>query len=270
MAPNRKPLVFLAGAASKPQLRDALQTKFLPLTDPKGLERTSSREETRDKPTNGTTDESYWEWSEAKVDVLSVANIEKNLIQAKLSANVPATCQGGAHDDYWSEGVVAETKSVDDGDDVTSPVQEVVGASYWDWPADQDMSKTTIENILAEEKAYQVVSGSAIEENLVNMSRSSETDSEGKACTAAANDAYWAWEEPVVAAHVNDDTHPAASYWDWDTEPISEGDSKVVQDIKEYEAARQILSVDHIQRNLQSQAASYGHCEQASDNYWSW
>ena len=108
MAPNRKnipSLIQTFSSSDLQSLQNAIQPKFLPLTHP-SEEKKSTLHKPK-KPQAGSS-ASYWDWpadvEQEPIDVLSLSNIESNLIQAaNANAAVAETEseQVPAHDDYW-------------------------------------------------------------------------------------------------------------------------------------------------------------------------
>lgn len=266
MAPNRKNVASLIQtfpSSDLQSLQNAIQPKFLPLTHP-SEEKKSTLHKPK-KPQAGSS-ASYWDWpadvEQEPIDVLSLSNIESNLIQAaNANAAVAETKseQVPAHDDYWDDQVERETASV-----VFVNKPQHVESPYWAWPADQDSKQATIESILIEEKAYRLVSGVTSEMTEKNAEPCPEPHQVH--ATKASNDQYWKWEAAEVASHVLDDTHPNGTYWEW-----NKRDEKValLRSLLEHEAARRILAVDNIVRQLQSQKASRASCiQERFDDYW--
>jgi hypothetical protein len=142
-----------------------------------------------------------------------------------------------------------------------------IESSYWDWPADRDSKKAAISGILADERARELVSGANIEK--IESTASATKGPSQVTAAKQANDAYWQWNSNKVASHTADPSHPNNNYWDWD----SEGETKSAQ-IKatlQYEAARKLLSADHMVQRLQTAVpASSNRQQSSSDDYWSW
>ena len=164
--------------------------------------------------------------------------------------------------DETSESSTEHTARDDSGVVVVANQQQQrqQSASYWDWPADteqqqDDVDKSIIDRIVAEEKAYKVVSGANVE--LIESHAkdlTSEKEMKNVSNVSHSNDKYWAWQE---------DTQQAASPF---------------QELLEYEAARQMLMVDNIVRQIQSSVkvpSDIGYDtakndQQIADDYWSW
>lgn len=81
--------------------------------------------------------------------------------------------------------------------------------------------------------------------------------------------------EYETADHVDDASHPAQSYWDWESNNMTEADKKqkMISLILEEERIRQLLSIESIERTLVKQRKSGGECvsrtgaDEAAD-YW--
>jgi len=262
MAPNRKNIASLVDVLSSSDLQSlqsTVQPKFLPLTDPS--EQQQHTEQKQQAPQH-VESVSYWDWpadvADEAVDVLSLSNIESNLVQAtsvSVESNLVAE-----HDSYWADQAEESTPTAS----VNKP--QHVEASYWDWPAEQDMKKSTIDNILAEERAFCLVSGATsevIEKNSKPVSHSVQIES-NKVC----NDQYWTWGASGVAPHTMDSSHPANSYWDWET---TDEKPDAIKALLEYEAVRQMLTADNLVKQIQSQqVSSASSANEGSDDYWSW
>jgi hypothetical protein len=252
MAPNRKNVTTLP--SRNHDLQSTIQPKFLPLTHPKEQQQQC---------------ESYWVWpasvEEQKIDVLSADNITSNLIQAAAALSESRSQQVAAHDDYWADQSQPAEVVV-----VTNKPQQVE-CSYWDWPAEQDSKKATIDLILAEEEAYRLVSGSATEKT--EVSASPVSPSRQVQSHKESNDQYWAWESNQVAAHSMDASHPNANYWDWNTTNTAVEQQNTIQALLEYEAVRQMLMTENIVRQLQAFKVNHNHCvgtQKSSEDYWCW
>jgi hypothetical protein len=258
MAPNRKNVASLLESLSSNDLQNlqsTIQPKFLPLTDAREAEQHQQPQQQQVKAVESV---SYWDWDanvvEEPVDVLSTANIASNLIQA--AATVVSESQPvAAHDDYWadqSQPVVVVNKP------------QHVECSYWEWPAEQDSKKATIDRILAEERAFHLVSAAATEEtersaSPVFLLRQVQSHKE-------SNDQYWAWESNQVASHTMDASHPNANYWDWEEKT----EEHPFQALLEYEAVRQMLTAENIVRQMQWTKVQECATQNKSDDYWTW
>jgi hypothetical protein len=258
MAPNKKSIATLTTSLSDvdlQSLQNTVQPKFLPLTHPG--EQQQTQQETKSVATTAVS-ASYWDWSAdqptEQVNVLSLSNIESNVIQAAQKQDNKECITVAGDDSYWAEQAQEEPVRV-------SKPQHVESPSYWEWTAEQDSKKETIKNILRDEQARQLVSGKAIQQNLLRAAAPQEAAQ--VQTEKASNGTYWAWESPVSASHVNDASHPNANYWTWNVEKKSPVDT-----IMEDEAARQMLSVAHIVRNLQSQQLVDSPTSAESDYYW--
>jgi hypothetical protein len=261
MAPNKKSNATLTATLSNvdlESLQNTVQPKFLPLTQPSEQQQTQQETKVSVPVAPTEVSASYWDWPAdqptEQVSVLSLSNIESNLVQAAQKEDNKEYITVAGDDSYWAEQAQEEPLRVSKSRHVESP-------SYWEWTSEQDSKKETIKNILRDEQARQLVSGKAIQQNLLRAAAPQEAAQvqTGK----ISNDTYWAWESPVSASHVNDASHPNADYWTWNVEKKSPVDT-----IMEYEAARQMLSVAHIVRNLQSQQLVHSPTCAESDEYW--
>lgn len=276
MAPNRKSIAALTATLSSTDLQ-SLQTsvatsKFLPLTDPKeALQQAQPpKQQTVVVAENSA---SYWDWqSTAPVepaetfDILSLANIEANLVKtAEEYKTESASKQVAAHDNYWAE----EQQQAEPEERPVVKQAQHIETSYWEWPAEQDYKRATIESILREEKAYHLVSGAAVELREAGAKGVSKEIIQTDA-TKVSNDGYWGWESPVVAPHTDDVSHPNRNYWDWSEETMKKNPH---QDLLDYEAARQLVMADSIVKSLVNQKnvpTSGGSPNGCSDEYWQW
>jgi hypothetical protein len=276
MPPNRKSVATLTASLSNLDLQSALQPTFLPLTHPKAEAQHEQQQREQAKAQTSTSCASYWDWPcdepVEQVDVLSLSNIESNLRHCDNANGKHSARLVPSHDDYWAEA----DQIVQDDDDqppslaVTQP-QHKQGLSYWDWPAPQDARRSMIDMILEEEAARQAVSAAAIESTLVHNMPGN--DSTHVYPTKASSGNYWAWESPVYASHTLDATHPNHKYWDWKTEDETTAAATsacLLQALMEYEAARQLLTAEHIVHQIQSQSKQTEHTETNadSDEYW--
>jgi hypothetical protein len=258
MAPNQQSLTTLTASLSNvdlQSLQSTVQAKYLPLTHP------SEQQQTQLETKSVTASEvsaSYWDWPAdqptEQVNVLSLTNIESNLVQAAQKEDNKEYITVAGNDSYWAEQAQEEQVRV-------SKPQHVESPSYWEWTSEQDSKKEMIKKILRDEQARQLVSGKAIQQSLLRTAP--PQDAVQVQTEKASNDTYWAWESPVSASHVNDASHPNVDYWTWNVEKKSPVDS-----IMECEAARQMLSVAHIVGNLQSQQLVDTPTSAASDDYW--
>jgi hypothetical protein len=207
----------------------------------------------------------YWDWSEEQpseetVDILSLSNIESNLIQAARNLNITSETNqqvSCCNDDYWAE-------QAEEGP-LTKPQHEQASTGYWHWTAEQDFKKEMIKSILIEETARQQVSIEYTERSLIKASPLQEPVQVN--ANKVANDQYWSWVSPVHASHVEDKSHPVANYWDWDSEKTT---SSQIAAIMEYERARKMLSVDYMVMTLLANPVKEQCCEPEPNAYWQW
>jgi hypothetical protein len=259
MAPNRKNIASLLETLSSNDLQglqNTIQPKFLPLTHP------NEEQQQRKPQTQQVEYVSYWDWSpeveQEPVDLFSAANIQSNLIQAANAITESESQQVADHDDYWADRSQAPAALV------TQP--QHVECSYWKWPADQDSKKAAIDQILAEERAYQLVSAATTE---ATESAAEAPMSRHVEPSKAANDTYWAWQSQQVAAHTLDASHPSNNYWHWDVQ--AEEVQTPLQALLEYESVREFLTAANIVHQLQQSQRVEAPCalQASSDDYWS-
>jgi hypothetical protein len=259
MAPNRKNISSLLETLSSndlQSLQNTVQPKFLPLTHPK-------EEQQQPKPeTQQVESVSYWDWSpeveQEPIDLFSAASIQSNLIQAANAITESESQRVADHDDYWADQSLAPTVPV------TQP--QHIECSYWQWPAEQDSKKATIDRILAEERAYELVSGATTEATEIAAETPVSCHVEP---SKVANNSYWIWQSLQVAAHTLDASHPSNKYWDWDAQAAQV--QSPLQALLEYEAAREFLTAANIVRQLQESQPVEAHraLQASSDDYWS-
>jgi hypothetical protein len=257
MAPNRKSVASLGQSISSndlQSLQNTVQPKFLPLTHPK-------EEQQQPKPEAQQVESiSYWDWSpeveQEPIGLFSASNIQSNLIQAANAITESESQQVADHDDYWA----------DLSHFIASPATQRIECSYWQWPAEQDSKKATIDRILAEERAYELVSGASTEATEIAAETPVSCHVEP---SKVANDSYWIWQSQQVAAHTLDASHPSNNYWDWDAQAAQV--QSPLQALLEYEAAREFLTAANIVRQLQESQPVEAHraLQASSDDYWS-
>jgi hypothetical protein len=268
MAPNRKNVSDLVESLSSndlQSLQNAIQPKYLPLTHPKEEQQHLEKQQQSQQ----VESVSYWDWpaavEEEKV-VLSLSNVvvSSNLIQSP--AAVSSTKEShlvAAHDDYW-----ADYQQSEEAAPVAVNKPQHIESPYWDWPAEQDSNKATINRILVEEKAYRLVSAATTEDT--EMTAESPSEPRQVHTNKASNDQYWRWNSAEVAGHTLDESHPNNSYWDWDANQ-EEKQEHPFQALLEYEAVRQMLTAESIVSQMQSREAVSSACTQErSDDYWGW
>jgi hypothetical protein len=136
-----------------------------------------------------------------------------------------------------------------------TPVQPVDSDDYWGWETEAHDETDTYWD-WAENPNQDMLTGNHIALNLVkahvhktNMIRSG-VDSESYWNETSAKDA-----EPVTAQHINQEA--TESYWEWS--PAVDARQAMIDVIMKDEAARQMLAVDHIAKNIR---------EASSDMYW--
>jgi len=262
MAPNRKAVACLHESLSCSDLQYVIEAKFLPLTDSRESEqeRCTTTKELLKTPGTETPTSSYWDWPaekdiQEKVDVLSTSNIVSNLIQAAAKYNESDTsCQIlAAHDDYWAEHAEG-TGSTQDA--LKKPQHHDV---YWSWPSEQYQKKEIIKHILSEEAARKPVADSIVD-------ITARQDANELFHLKSSNDEYWNWEFFRTKSHALDPANRNMHYWDWNEETTSP-----IDEILEYENAREIVSVSNIEKNLLTNSLKpSGNTCALSDSYWTW
>ena len=257
MAPNKKQIAYLTDSIADVDL--VVDSKFLPLTDPREAELQSTlqqRQQQQEQPIDG----SYWDWQpdeevlaeekkESHAALFSAERYEKNLIQdgqrgAASVIVVSSDADTAENDAYWSEAS-AETANA------TKPQHH----TYWYAPADP--REALIQAIVRDEADRKVVSADNIEQNLLRQARNllSSTRSSGR--QNPHYDDYWNFDTTLT------DGAYSQAYWDW-----SEGQDGQVQ---------QLLSTDRLVENLKKMQTSSPSCSgnstarlASSDDYWSW
>jgi hypothetical protein len=280
MAPNRKNVSGLVQALSSndlESLQNAVQPKFLPLTDASESSNQPLAKEIKPQQSSGA---SYWEWpADAEIeqqqqqDLFSVSRIEANLIKdaATTAVQESSSQQVADHDNYWAEEQI-KTSTTSTAQEEQEPIRaQHVDASYWEWPATQkDVAKACIQRILADEQARERTSAAAIERVQVEAASATTASSTRRQTEATKeyNDGYWQWESAKVASHVADASHPNANYWDWSSSEEQQKASPI-EAILEYEAARELLTASNMIRQLQAAApVSSSGTKASSDDYW--
>jgi hypothetical protein len=274
MAPNRKNIVSLDLPAEVEGLRNTVQAKYLPLTDPREQEQ-NQNEQVQPKATDAS--ESYWEWpadtqaieeEENKVaHIFSVQHIESNLIKdAQKYVSSPSN-KMSEHDEYW-----ADESQVVDEEQQTPKKPQHVSDGFWYWPAN--------EKIYKEEQAQRLTSTSNIESNLRSSVNRSEGSSNGN---RKDHDGYWTWDESSQK-RIKDipsrtvDPSPSFDYWTWDTISPEDEKKKIIETILEEERIRQLLSSEHIEEQLRNSSFQLNNKEShavlppvsATGGYWDW
>lgn len=244
MAPNRKNVASLELPTDIVEhLQNSIQPKFLPLTDPCEQQQ---HEELQGQSQQPVTDSaSYWDWpadtKAAEEDkpshmeyLFTTAHIEANLIKdAKKTAAVAATSNlAAAHDDYWCDQVEEEEHVVSQ----TKPQHD----DYWMMPANRTEYR--------EQVAERLTSTDHIEGNLSAAKTKSAPSN-----INTAQDNYWMWKaenESTQKPQIN-------IYWQWNTLTKREEKQLLIQNILEYERARQLLTADHIEKQMVAGVSHY-------------
>jgi hypothetical protein len=238
MAPNRKHVATIELPVDAIEhLRNAIQPKFLPLTDPR--EQQQQQHESQAQVQQHCDYASYWDWTAdtqaeeeepSKEHLFSTARIEANLIQdAKRIAEASPSDLVAAHDDYWCE---EHAEPEEDSPSQTKPQHD----EYWHMPANRIEFRQQV--------AERRTSSNQIQASLQAASAQSVTPSR----THAANDSYWMWS---VERSQRQDIQHDDDYWQWNTlSNEKEKQQELISNILEYERARQLLTADHIEKKL--------------------
>mmetsp|Transcript_21162 Transcript_21162/g.29918 ORF Transcript_21162/g.29918 Transcript_21162/m.29918 type:complete len:311 (+) Transcript_21162:76-1008(+) len=171
------------------------------------------------------------------------------------------------------EPKVEETKAEEKEEEyiVNNETQE----SYWDWEPEEEVSEKDqlIQQILKEEEIRQKLSSSRIEENLVKDAAESKEEDVEFVESAENSDDYWNEAPAVVTAqHLKDATHPKNNYWDWEDAQMEDKNKSMIDTILRDEAARQLLTVSHVEQTLMKAAPVVEDAKPtaAHDSYWTW
>jgi len=128
--------------------------------------------------------------------------------------------------------------------------------AYWEWPVDasashEEWKKATIQRILQEEEARQLLSAEHIQDNLTSPTPLDNSKPRPE------HDAYWTWKVPVRPD----------SYWEW---PQGDEKQRMIDQILEEERIRHLFSADHIVENIQRQPQPAVGQRRQEDSYWEW
>jgi hypothetical protein len=257
MAPNRKQLAL----ALDPLVNTVplVQAKYLPLT----AQEVSAAPCVPAQPTvvrSGVNSDDYWyqrHCPEPSKDLFSanhlVSNLNRDVERRSQSATPIIRASAPSSSDYWAERVQAHIVH----NSANAAVSESTG--YWEWP--QVASTVQIALILKEEFARNLVSAEAIEARLVRDAQSTKAESQAK----PEHDDYWTWQEPATVVHAD-----SKAYWEW----TCDAKQQLIDAIVAEEQVRSMLSADHIQTNLEKQAAVAVPVSapllEANDAYWCW
>lgn len=172
------------------------------------------------------------------------------------------------------EPKVEETKAEEkEGDYIVNADAE---ASYWDWEPEEEVSEKDqlIQQILKEEEIRQKLSSSRIQENLVKDAAESKEEVAEVVQSAENSDDYWNEAPAVVTAqHLKDASHPKNNYWDWEDAQMEDKNQSMITTILRDEAARQLMSVSHVEQTLKNAAPVSENVSKpaaAHDSYWNW
>jgi hypothetical protein len=247
------------------------------------------------------------------IDKLDLSNHRLDFLNNKLPTQLPKYLPLTS-DFHASEEVAADTTNYK-----ATHYEGEEDASYWDWeqPTDEEEKAKLIEKILKEEECRQAVSTDNIVANLIADSQKTST---GKTTTVygeeTQEEGYWDMPAPendcgvpeedmfsvahleklliaqfsksegkamVEAPHVHDKSHPANSYWDWPSAPITSQEKKeaLLDQILKEESIRVLLSIGTIEQQLKQQSSSCASPSSSStesvtnpnnmeDKYWYW
>mmetsp|Transcript_339 Transcript_339/g.745 ORF Transcript_339/g.745 Transcript_339/m.745 type:complete len:491 (-) Transcript_339:120-1592(-) len=229
---------------------------------------TLSSEETKQKVINSILEDEHAR------KLLSVSHVEANLLKgaARGSGDVVRNVDTSA-EDYWAWTEQPSAKQLVKAPHMDDPTHP--NHSYWDWtPAvtPEEEKENIIARILKDENARKAVSVSCLEENLKADSwKRAKVEMDGWYLKEATEEVsktidadYWTWAEEkseiVRAPHVDDPSHPSNSYWDWDSSesPVDESqiNQQIIAKILQDEAARQAVSVHHLEEQLKHDACA--------------
>jgi hypothetical protein len=268
MAPNRKSVINLELPIAAEALENVVQVKFLPLTDPREQEQHEQQQRGQahiPKQCKVQDTASYWDWpantqEEEKLETLfSTARIESNLVEDGKKYELSTRSQVAAHDDYWAESSSSQSEVIH------STMPQHVSDAYWSWPANR--------NLHNEELAERLTSTRHIESNLKAF-RAPPASS-----IKQQHDSYWTWS--AEAPHRQQKPLPNKSqsdeYWTWNCLSKEDEKQQLIQSILQYERARQLLTADHIEKQLVANATKLQESSMAvataaipSSGYWDW
>lgn len=243
MPPNRKHVITPELPIATGSMR-----KFLPLTDPREEHFHTQEQKTRAESFDDELS-AYWDWpvdtkcndEESFNRLFSTAHIEANLIQDAKNKHEPTPSrQAASHDDYWftsnaSEEMVFSSRPQHD--------------AYWHFPANRVLYK--------EQEAERLTSTTHIESNLRTFA---VTAAPASCSTNEKNEyhRYWDWSSADSQPQRNSQTTQvdSADYWEWKTLSKEEDKREFIKQILLYEAARQLLSAEHMEMRLAKAAPS--------------
>lgn len=248
-------------------------------------------------------EDTYWDWPEEAEETeeekrqkliakilaeeearlaVSTATIEAGLLidtQRRKDANKHEYVTAKDEDavvDYWDmpleQDPPVEENEVIQAPYVSDPDHPL--ASYWDWPAEPasaaDRKQAIIAKILEEENIRQSFMVENIERNLKHTASTNPVVADEE--KAASSDRYWAWQTV-------DEADPNSSYWEWQNSTPGELRDRALRLILAEEQIRKELAVDHIEENLQKEAANFREREAETSStaqksgdysYWAW
>jgi hypothetical protein len=267
MAPNLNNVAILELPVAAEALQNTIQFKFLPLTDPR--EQGQFLEQQQKLESETAAEEysvSYWDWTantpeekvQKKHDLFSVSHIESNMINdAQKAAYSSPWQQLAAHDDYWAE----HSEATDEEKDLSTKPQHK-SDGYWYWAVNR--------NIHAEHMAERLTSTSRIESQLLPRVQA------GSSVRNDKHDSYWTWQDTVIRQQL--DQNPIQDYWKWNTLSMDDEKQHLIQSLLEYDAARQLFTADHIEKQLVAHASRVQRGQEVvfaagainSSAYWYW
>mmetsp|Transcript_29282 Transcript_29282/g.44954 ORF Transcript_29282/g.44954 Transcript_29282/m.44954 type:complete len:316 (+) Transcript_29282:207-1154(+) len=303
-------------ALSTLDVSSIVNTKYLPLTHPQEeqqrIEEQEQEQQQQDNYVEGAhlKDEShpansYWDWDEEtseqnkeavierivaedKIrDVLSVDHMIQNTIRSNLKADIEEQNEDvkESAESYWEMPAPSDENTTSStfvqaqhARDVSHPKN-----SYWDWPVmtEEDQKNAFLEQIVKEEEIRQLLSAQHMEDTMV-----ADTNNEDAEMIESNvnSDSYWndTQQDECVQAplHTYDDSHPHATYWEWETLTEQEKKQKLITQIIKGEKIRQMLSAAHLKENLLQDCAHIDHITDTQvqtaatvggeQSYWEW
>jgi hypothetical protein len=280
MAPNQKRNVLNLQTFAEEDLQLVVPKQYLPLTSLPLSDALSKNDAVEVKTSIKSSSDDYWQWdasvktttptTEKKKDLFSASFFEASLLkESQRMANrregvtiIRAAKHEEHPEDYW-DAPQSTTRN-----EANAAMSDNTG--YWDWPKDSKAAQIAL--ILKEELARNLVSAERMEEHLLENAR---TQTHGFEQTKAENDSYWTWDSPTTV--YADPGTVDESYWECSQEeetPVS-----LLAAILEYEANRELFTVDHM---IQAEAKASGQRlapekqvvnapnKVGSDAYWAW
>jgi hypothetical protein len=149
--------------------------------------------------------------------------------------------------------------------------------SPWDWQSEPESRQCVIDRIRHEEKIRQLLSVTHLEES-AKQTRPRTQDGIRSNNKKIVDDDYWFMPPEERDGRVVYSTQSELSfYWDWPSHTKQEEKDLTIQSILMDERCRQLVSMDHIEKNLTKQAAIMAtaplanpHLNPENDAYWDW